>query len=306
MRRTRGNGGSTTILMMLIASVIITVGLGFNWLVREHIRASEGLKNKAEAIVKARSAYDTLMYLILNGQISRKEIIVVGGDGITELKALPLNGQTIPLAKDVQVRIQDSNGMLSPVSLSTTVLEKMVRKSADTGGALSAGNSLLDWTDTDDLARINGAEASFYRSQELPYVPRNFALQYKEELGFVKGFDKGVYETVRPYFTLLPAPGFNPNTASDAVLTAYLDIGEESLKTLKEYLSQKAVISAAELFALTGRRIPGSSEDDFSSSSFMEITVQAGAPKTIYRINAGLNMLQNRNSPYSVVSWSED
>jgi general secretion pathway protein K len=306
MRNIRGNSGSATVLMMLIASVMITIGLGFNWLVREHIRASEGLKNKAEAILKARSAYDTLIYLLLNGLVSPKEIIIVGGDGITELKTLPLNGQPIPLAEDLQVRIQDSKGMLSLASLRPPVLERMIRNTAISDDAAIAASSLLDWIDADDLSRLNGAEAAYYRGQGLPYVPRNFALQYKDELGFIRGFDKGVYEIIRPYLTMLPATGFNPNTASDAVLKAYLDIDEEPLKTLKEYMSQKAVASAPELFALTGRRIPGTGEDDFYPSNFLEITVQAGAPQTIYRINAGLNLVQNRYSPYSVVSWSED
>jgi general secretion pathway protein K len=303
MKTTRGEGGSATILMMLIAAVIVTVGLGFNWLVREHIRASEGLKNKVEAILKARSAFDTVIYLILNGQFSQKEVIIIGGTDITELKTLPLNGQAIPLSEDLQVQIQDSNGMISLVSLRTGAMERLIKKTANLENAVGPLNCLLDWIDTSDLTRVGGAGSFYYRSQGLPYVPRHYALQYKEEVGLIKGFDDGLYSKIQPYLTLLPSPGFNPNTASDAVLMAYLDINEELLKTLKEIISQKA-ISDWELFALTGRRLGG--EDNFFPSPYMEITVRAGAPKGIYSIKAGLNITQNIYSPYSVVYWSEE
>lgn len=289
--------------MMLIAAVIVTVGLGFNWLVREHIRASEGLKNKAEAMLKATSAFDTVIYLILNGQFTQKEVIIVGGTDITELKTLPLNGQAIPLTEDLQVQIQDSNGMISLVTLGTGPLERLIKRTENLDSAAGQVNCLLDWIDTSDLTRVGGAGSFYYRSQGLPYVPRHYALQYKEEVGFIKGFDNGLYSKIQPYLTLLPSSGFNPNTASDAVLMAYLDINEESLKTLKEFMSKKA-ISDWELFALTGRRL--GSEDNFSPSPYMEVTVRAGAPKGIYSIRAGLNIAQNTYSPYSVVYWSEE
>jgi len=304
MRTTRGDGGSATILIMLIAAVIVTVGLGFNWLVREHIRASEGLKNKVEAILKARSAFDTVTYLILNGQFSRKEVIVVGGTDITELKTLPLNGQAIPLSEDVQVQIQDSNGMISLGSLRTGPLERLIKKTANLESAVGPLNCFLDWIDTDDLTRIDGAESSYYRGQGLPYVPRNYALQYKEEVGFIKGFENGLYGSIEPYVTMLHSTGFNPNTASDTVLMAYLDINEGTLQRLKEFMSPGAIFSNRELFALTGRLLAG--EDDFHLSPLMEVTVKAGAPKPIYNIRAGINITQNPYSPYSVIYWSEE
>jgi general secretion pathway protein K len=168
-------------------------------------------------------------------------------------------------------------------------------------------NSLLDWIDPSAFSRVGGAKAFYYESQGLPYVPRNFAMQYKEEVGLIKGFGSDVYGRIQPYLTMLPSTGFNPNTASDAVLMAYLDIDEESLKTLKDFMSKKAIASDMELFPLTGRRIAGYDEGVyFFPSPFMEITVRAGAPKSIYTIRCGLNLIQNLYSPYSVIYWSEE
>ncbi len=304
MKTTRGDRGSATILMIMIASVIIIVGLGFNWLVREHIRAAEGLKNKAEAILNARSAFDMLIYLLLSGHLSWKEIIITGATDITELKSLPVTGQAIQLSEGLRVRIQDSNGMLSLTSLHTVPIERLIKNTENVNYATAPVNSLLDWSDADGLKRIDGAEAFDYSAQGLPYAPRNFPLQYKDEAGFIKGFDKGLYGRIKDDLTMLPSFGFNPNTASDAALMAVLDINRESLQTLKEFMSQMPIISNNQLFALTGRKLTG--EDNFFSSPFMEVIVEAGAPKVIYSIRAGLNVVQNEYAPYGVVFWSEE
>ena len=302
----QGDRGSATILMMLIAAVIITVGIGFNWLVKEHMRASEGLKNKADAILKARSAYDTIVYLILNGSVLPNEIVVSGGDDISQIKTLPLNGQEVSLSGDVRIRIQESNGLLSLNTINRYAFEKLIKRLGFPDTAAIAIDSLLDWVDVDSFSRVNGAEDFYYKGFGLPYGPRNYAIQYTEEIGFIRGFGQELYGKLQPYVTMLPSTGFNPNTASDEVLKAYLDIDEEYLKTLKDYMAKKPVQSDGELFALTGKRITGDEDSIyFSPSAFIDVTVSVGQPKSIYTIKAGLRIVQRKDSPYSILYWRE-
>jgi general secretion pathway protein K len=292
---------------MLMAAVIITVGLGFNWLVKEHMKASEGLRNKAEAILKARSAYDTILYLVLNGRVLSKEIIPTTSKEISELKTLPLGGQKVLLSDDLYIQAQDSNGMLSLLNMDVIALERLVKKVGSLERTSEIIDSYLDWIDEDNFVRINGAEDFYYKSQGLPYTPRNYAIQYKEEVKLIKGMKKELYDKIEPYLTILPSTGFNPNTASDEVLMAYLNINEESLKNLKDYMSKKAVTSDLELFALTGRRITSEIEGVyFFPSPFIEITVSAGSPRSIYTIKTGLDTRQNARSPYGVIYWREE
>ena len=307
MNFTSNDNGSATLLTMLMAAVIITVGLGFNWLVKEHLKASEGLKNKAEAILKARSAFDTILYLVLNGQVLQREIVPAAGSEISELKRLPLDGERVLLFDDIYVQAQDSNGMLSLVNLNTAAMERMIKKVGGMDSASGIIESYLDWIDTDNLTRVNGAEDFYYKGQGLPYVPRNYAIQYKDEIQWIKGMDKELYGKIEPYLTILPSTAFNPNTASDEVLMAYLDINEDSLKVLKEYISKMPVRSDMELFALTGRRIVSDIEGVyFSPSPFIEITMSVGRPKSIYTIKVGLDTRQNMRSPYGVLYWREE
>lgn len=307
MRSISPDNGSATLVTMLMAAVIITVGLGFNWLVKEHIKASEGLMNKTEAILKARSAYDTLLYLILNGQLLQREIVPAGGSEISELKTLPLNGQKISLSDDLYVQAQDGNGLLSLIDLHTAAIERLIKKLGGLDNASDIISSYLDWIDTDNFTRVNGAEEVYYKSQGLPYAPRNYAIQYKGEVEFIKGIGRELYSKIEPYLSMLPSSGFNPNTASDEVLMAYLYINEESLKILKDYISIKAISSDMELFALIGRRIASEGEGIyFFPSSFMEITVSVGKPRNIYTIRVGLDTRQNVRSPYSILYWKEE
>jgi len=294
-------------LTMLMAAVILTVGIAFNWLVKEHMKASEGLRNKAEAILRARSAYDTLIYLILNGRVSQREIVTAASNEISELKTLPLGGQKVLLSDDLYVQAQDSNGMLSLLNMNTYAMERLVKKVGSLERTSEIIDSYLDWIDEDKFSRVNGAEEFYYKGEGLPYIPRNYPIQYKDEFELIKGVGKELYSKIEPYLTMLPSTGFNPNTASDEVLMAYLDINEESLKVLKDYMSKKTVTSDMELFALTGRRIASKEEGIyFFPSPFIEVTVSAGRPRSIYTIRAGLDTRQNTSSPYGVMYWREE
>ena len=304
------NKGSATMLTMMIAAVIVTVGIGFNWLVKEHMKASEGLLRKAEAILRARSAYDTIIYFMLNGQKSSREIVTLGSSEISELKTLPLDGRKVPISPssdDLYVQAQDTNGMLSLVSMNSAALERLIKKAGGLDNASGIIDSYLDWIDPDNFSRINGAEEFYYKGQGLPYVPRNYAIQYKDEFELIKGMGRELYGKIEPYLTILPSTGFNPNTASDEVLMAYLNINEESLQNQKEYMSKKNIISDMELFALTGRRIATVEEGVyFFPSPFIEIKVSVGRPRSIYTIKAGLDTRQNIRSPYSILYWREE
>lgn len=311
MNYIRDKRGSATILIMLIAAVLITVGVGFNWLVKEHISSSEGLKNKAEAIIKARSVYDSIIFLILSGRLLPKEVAFAGGEDIIGKSTLPLNGQEVALADDVSVRIRESNGALSVWKLDNidkNALHRLIEKQIkDRENASGLTASLIDWMDEDKLAGANGAEESYYQGRGLPYVPRNYALQSLEEIKLVRGFDEDLFERLQTQLTVLPATGFNPNTANDDVLMAYLNIDENALKMLKEYMSVKAVSSDRELFTLTGRRIVRDDESiNFRPSSFMDITINVGKPRNIYGIRAGLMIQQKSAAPYSILSWKEE
>jgi general secretion pathway protein K len=304
-RARRSNRGSATVLIMLIGAVLIAIGVGFNWLVKEHIRASETLRDKTEAVLKARSAFDMLLYLLLNGEMMRNEIIVSGMEGITDLKAIPLDGKEIEVTQAVHARLRDSNGRISLVNVDRFVLERLIRNTGIVDNPSVPVDSLLDWIDEDDLTRLNGAEKDYYESVGSPYRPRNYALQYLEEVRFIRGFSDELWNRIQPNITMLPSAGFNPNTASDDNLKAYLNIGDDAVRNLREYMSLKTVATDAELYAIVGRRIDSEEGIYYLPSFNLDIALRVGEPRNLYTITAGLSIGQRTSSPYTVYYWIE-
>jgi general secretion pathway protein K len=299
--------GSATILAILVSAVILTVAIGFNWIVKEHLKAAEGLKTKTEAMVEARSTFDSLIYYVLSGQLKQKSILFSREQNLLKIKEIPLGGVGVRLENGVSVKIQDSSSLVSLVSTNVEVLKRLA---AVVGGKPETVNALvdsfLDWIDPDDLSRANGAESFYYRGEGKPYSPRNFPIQYKDEFAFIKGMDAELYTKMEPHVTMLPSSGFNPNTADDETLMAFLDIDREALDKVKKYLAQNSINTDAEIFALTGKLMR---REDFGvyyfPSPFFEITVAAGNPRTVYRLSVGVDIRPTLTAPYGVVYWRE-
>jgi general secretion pathway protein K len=299
--------GSATLLSLLVSAVMITVGIGFNWVVKEHLKAAEGLKAKAEAMMQARSTYDGLIFSILSGQLTQKEIVFGGAKKVLGVQRIALGGPGVKLANEVFVRVQDSNNAISLVSPDLQVLRRLILlEGGDAETADTIVDSYLDWVDADDLSRVNGAESWYYRIQGKPYAPRNFPVQYKDELALVRGFDQKLYARVEPYLTVLPSTGLNLNTADDVMLRAYLDIDQEALDKLKNYRAQKPLGSETEIFAVTGKQMRRDPEGIyFFPSPFFDITIKVGTPRSLYTMNVGVDTLPRATSPYNVVYWRE-
>jgi general secretion pathway protein K len=300
--------GSVTILIALLAAVIMSLGLGFNWLVKEHIKNSEGLREKAEAIIQTRSAYDDLLYIMLTGKIT-ENAVMVAQSGITELISIPLDGSEVIVGNGVFVRVQDSNGRLSLAAGDQESLKRFLRNEAGVQVGAVLRDSFKDWIDRDGVPRANGAEASFYTGRGWGYTPRNYQLQYLKELSLIRGMDADLYKRLSPRLTILPITGFNPNTACDAVLKAYLDIDDKTVEKIRAQVAKKPIKTMPELVALTGKApYLGGAEPPgwFEPSSHVDITVRAGNPRGIYKISTGLTIGTGIFYPFFIHYWREE
>jgi len=88
-------------------------------------------------------------------------------------------------------------------------------------------DSIEDWRDPNDLARINGAESDYYLQQPVPYRPRNGNIQDVAELLQIKGITPAVYygHNDKPGLVDLltvrgRSAGVNINTAPKLILKA--------------------------------------------------------------------------------------
>jgi general secretion pathway protein K len=88
-------------------------------------------------------------------------------------------------------------------------------------------DSILDWTDTDNLHRVNGAEDDYYEKLSLPYEAKDGRIDVLEELLLIRGITPEIFyggqdgeETYEGLVNFLTTTGsgLNINTASEVVL----------------------------------------------------------------------------------------
>lgn len=148
-----------------------------------------------------------------------------------------------PPGIDVEVVVEDKSGRIAINKASEDRL-KLLFEAMDfemTESEILA-QSFLDWIDSNNDPRINGAEAEYYQQKDPPYKPANRPITNLRELHLVHGFETLFFdETGRPnenFFALEKAVtlhgegGINLNTANElslAVLEEEIDLPPEEI-----------------------------------------------------------------------------
>lgn len=97
-------------------------------------------------------------------------------------------------------------------------------------------DSLLDWRDTDNLHRLNGAEQETYEELDDPYIPRNGVIEDPAEFALIYGADvvQGKFE-LRDVFTVHNVQGkINFNSLTPAMLDFVMEGDAERIEAYRE------------------------------------------------------------------------
>ena len=113
----------------------------------------------------------------------------------------------------------------------------------DTAGRLA--EALMDWRDTDDLRRPNGAEAADYVATGAKTPPANAPLETIGEVARVLGMTPAIYSRIVGHVTVYSRQaGINPLTASRDVLLA---LPNADPAVVDAYIAQRESAIAASL-----------------------------------------------------------
>lgn len=77
-------------------------------------------------------------------------------------------------------------------------------------------DSILDWRDSDDLHRMDGAENAYYQSLAEPYAAKNGDFDSPDELLLVRGITPEIFEAIRSSITVYPKNEANGDTVGTA------------------------------------------------------------------------------------------
>ncbi len=98
---------------------------------------------------------------------------------------------------DIEIKDEDGKINLNKVigakgKVNTSLLNLLKNLFAFMGYSNSMVDCLLDWIDEDEIPRSSGAESTYYRMNNYPYIPPNKPLYSVKEITLINGFSKEI------------------------------------------------------------------------------------------------------------------
>ncbi|PVM82274.1 type II secretion system minor pseudopilin GspK [Caulobacter endophyticus] len=264
MRRRHEEGAALlTVLLMVAVIGIIAVG------VLEDIRF--GLRRSFNAQVGGQARW----YALGGEQMARSRIdqLLARDTGKTTLEG-DWNGRAVEFPIEggvIQARLADATGCFNLNSVVEANQgepfrrrELGVRQLASLISLLGAPNgpdlaeSLAQWIDSNDVGPA-GLEDDGYASAGVPHRTAGGPLAEVSELRAVRGFDTGIYATLRPYVCALPTTDLSPinvNTLpeSRAVLLSAITLGAAPPENARRAIAARPAGGWSDLEAFWGQK----------------------------------------------------
>lgn len=177
--------------------------------------------------------------------------------------ALMLDGRAYEFARAagdvaiVRFALQDEAGLVNLNGADQAAVARLLAlQGVPERVAVQFAARLADYTDADDLERLNGADGPAYRNAGLPPArnrPLDAPLQAFSTLGWSGSLEPGqVCRFLTASATLAPRSAFNPNTASLDALQTILDVQESAAMRVRATREKQLLLSAEEVLALSG------------------------------------------------------
>jgi general secretion pathway protein K len=181
-------------------------------------------------------------------------------------------------------------------------------------------DSIMDWRDSDDLHRVNGAENDYYQALPYPYSAKNGTFDAVEDLLWVRGMsselfygleDDGVHGIdLRDIFTVdSQLTRVNLRTANAAVIHVLLGV---SLKEAEKFVEERRKLSEktfADLLRLFAPSASGLLQQYFAFVPPSVVAIEAGGyhdeSNTERRIKAVVR-LGGGNRSVEILRWMDD
>ena len=306
------------VLWMLVA---IAVGVGFLMLwTRE--RVAEATLDRAEvddriALVSTR---ETLLYVaatvpltqagqplspIPDGELAARRLEDFGGfDRSPRGGELRLDGHPYRGLGGITVAIQDESGLVPVAFPETSPVPRLLAAAGASARDVPAlVDRLADYTDADDLRRLNGAEAREYeRVGRSP--PPGRPLLHPRELSRVLGWDAlppAVLARAQDWSTSAYSGALNLNTAPLPLLAAFVEDCGTVCRDRLARRDEALFFSGRQFEAETGARLLGDRDTDFRNAPSEAWRLAFwGASGRAWRIHVRLTPLADQAAPWTV------
>lgn len=235
--------GVALVLVLTIVMLLTTVVFSVNYKVRRTAHFASHKKKKIKMYYMARSGTDLGIALLLKDarDSSPESVDSVHDDWAKEDF---VNGFAKDLVFDegrVSIKITDEMAKIKINSLIKSypgsevddaqkkiwenILDFVIEadKSVDETSASSVIDSIIDWLDSNDLSRTNGAESDYYKNLKVPYSPSNNPIRTIGELSLIKGVEENLFN-INSFISTLTSSDDDKIKGSDYELKDYISL----------------------------------------------------------------------------------
>ena len=282
--------GIALILVLWVLTLLTMIALEFSYAMRTELTLTRNLLDETKAYYLARAGLNkTVIELIKYNRMRlyRRGIPVVNEDrkgaGIEDEDKGHWGWIKTQEPYEVPwedgkawVQVRDEDGKININRARQAELVKLVTNSGVTGTERDIiVDSILDWRDTNNAHRLNGAEEDYYQALSPPYDCKDGQFDTIEELLFVRGVTPGVfygsdyyrrkrvekgeeedaYKGLAHLITIYSSSDkINLNTAPQEVLETITGITPELAQLIMAYRKEKEFIHLTEVSDLVGER----------------------------------------------------
>ncbi|CAG1023406.1 hypothetical protein DOJK_02301 [Patescibacteria group bacterium] len=288
--------GLALILVLWVLSLLTIMAGSFITSIRRETAMLSALKDTAAATALAESGIQLAQFMLLTEGNKRWHT-----DGsiyqITTKNAV------------LRIRLLSEAGKINLNSADQAMLQKLFSHSP-TGieatlpfGRINRATALLDWRDSDEFVRLNGAEQQQYQDAQLDYSPSNKNLQSLAELPMILGMDEKTLTWIEPLVTIYgQQANVDLQQASKEVLQLFLD----NPNLVEQYIKLRTENTKQDL----PPPIPPIASAGLSQTSILDaITVisEVHQHDSVAIIQAVIKKTVNQtNTPFQLLSWQRN
>ena len=192
--------GVALIMVLWVMAILSVVALEFSFAMRTEITISKNHKEDLQCYAMAEGGVQRAIAELIykhDARLQQMRKTLTVEETAQEQKEWMADGRSYTLPFDLgscEIRIMSEAGKININMVSEFLLRKVMGQLGLEGEAKDVVvDSVLDWRDTNDLYRANGAENDYYLSLKDPYYCKNGNLDSIEELLLVKGVTPDVY-----------------------------------------------------------------------------------------------------------------
>ena len=317
----RPHGFVLAITLWLLAGIAIAVALMTLWSldqVKQARLAHEHLQDE----LAVSDTLDTLLYIASTRELTLAGLPVATlADDKKALRHLDdlgsllrdpiggelrLDGSAYQGLEHTRFAIQDESGLFPMVLPAEVDLDRfLLSQGVPSEQVTRLRDTFLDYTDSDDLNRLNGAERRDYERDHLP-PPPNRRLLTPAEISRPMGWSRlppeilsRLPDRITPYY----AGAVNLNTMPRELLPAWVPGCPETCDRLVEARNQAPFTSGRDLQNRLGILLPGDFAVDyrFVADNSLRLTLW-GTAGAAWRIHVRLTPLVDKRGPWSILA----